>query len=387
MEIIKKIIQMNNIVNKGIKTLILLLLACLIASCNSMDHDLEFNQLNDEIAHLKNVDDSISKEITNELLKLETELKAEITEVEDFISDKLAKKIIEIDTKIKGQANSLNNVITDHSNQIGLQITNWDNEIGQLIITRSEALETARGVMQRANEKAIAENNTALQSRIQQGEQHLNSFENILPNLAQSTSKRIDVVITMQARYNTLTDSLTSLETQRDLLESQIAGFKSKMETAIYDRLQEHATSNELNDLFEQVSDIYYEAVDIVQEMESINNDLDAIESNLPDVDSWLSDLEQYFNEIDGILDFLSEFEGQDLESILDKCEDVENLADEMSGRLENAADKVLERANVINDLLVDMLGSISDLLGELEGYVNDLNDIISDVDALISEF
>ena len=377
MEIIKKIIQMNNIVNKGIKTLILLLLACLIASCNSMDHDLEFNQLNDEIAHLKNVDDSISKEITNELLSLETELKAEITEVEDFISDKLGKKVKEIDDKIKGQANSLNNVITDHSNQIGLQITNWDNEIGQLIITRSEALETARGVMQRANEKAIAENNTALQSRIQQGEQHLNSFENILPNL----------VITMQARYNTLTDSLTSLETQRDLLESQIAGFKSKMETAIYDRLQEHATSNELNDLFEQVSDIYYEAVDIVQEMESINNDLDAIESNLPDVDSWLSDLEQYFNEIDGILDFLSEFEGLDLESILDKCEEVENLADEMSGRLENAADKVLERANVINDLLVDNLGSISDLLGELEGYVNDLNDIISDVDALISEF
>ena len=68
MVLIKKLTQMNNIVNKGIKTLILLLLACFIASCNSMDHDLEFNQLNDEIAHLKNVDESISNEITNELL-------------------------------------------------------------------------------------------------------------------------------------------------------------------------------------------------------------------------------------------------------------------------------------------------------------------------------
>ena len=97
MEIIKKIIQMNNIVNKGVKTLILLLLACLIASCNSMDHDLEFNQLNDEIAHLKNVDESISNEITNELLSLETELISEITKVEDFISDKLNQKVKDID--------------------------------------------------------------------------------------------------------------------------------------------------------------------------------------------------------------------------------------------------------------------------------------------------
>ena len=114
MGLIKNFTQMKNIINKGTKTLILLLLGCLIISYNSMDQDLEFNLLNDEITHLKNVDDSISKEITNELLKLETELMLEITKVEVFISDKLDKKIIEIDNKIKDQANSLNGIITDH---------------------------------------------------------------------------------------------------------------------------------------------------------------------------------------------------------------------------------------------------------------------------------
>ena len=148
MVIIKKLTQMNNIIHKSAKTLILLLLGCFIASCNSMDHDLEFNQLNDEIAHLKNVDESISNEITNELLSLETELIAEITKVEDFISDKLNQKVKDIDNEINSQKNSLNDVITNHSNQIGLQITNWDEEIGQLITTKMEGIEAARKVMQ-----------------------------------------------------------------------------------------------------------------------------------------------------------------------------------------------------------------------------------------------
>ncbi len=378
---------MKNIKNKSAKTLILLLLGFLIVSCNSMDQDLEFNLLNDEITHLKNVDDSISKEITNELLKLETELMLEITKVEVFISDKLDKKIIEIDNKIKDQTNSLNGIITDHSNQIGLQITNWDEEIGQLITTKLDGLETARKVMQTAHERAITENNITLQNRIRAGEQHLNSFEKMLPNLAESASKRIDVVLSMQERYNSLIDSLTSMETQRDELETQIAVFKSKMETVIYYRLQEHATSSELKRFLEQYSDIYDEAVDVVQDMENIYSDLDNIANNLPDVDSWMSDLDQYFTEIDNALDLLSDFESLDLEGILSKCDEVFSSADEMSSRIERAGDGVLELAAIINDNIEGTLTAIEDRIGQIEQISSEINDISGDVDALISEF
>ena len=387
MGLIKIFTQMKNIINKGSKTVILLLLGCLIASCNSMDHDLEFNELNDEIAHLKNVDDAISEEITKELLKLESELMVEISKAEEFISEKLSEKITEIDDKIKDQANSLNGTITDHSNQIGIQITNWDTEIGQLITSRSESLETARGVMQRAHETAIAENNTELQNRIRAGEQHLNSFENMLPNLAESTSSRIAVVMTIQERYNSVIDSLESLETQREILESTLATFKSTMESVINNKLQEHATSDEMNDFFEEISDIYDEASEIIQEMEGIYSELETIESNLPDVDSWISNLDHYFNQIDNALDLLSDFESYDFEGVLDKCDEVFNQADEMGSRIESAAEETLSLASILNGLLDGVMGIVEDRISELQEYASDLDTISADVEALLGDF
>ena len=250
-----------------------------------------------------------------------------------------------------------------------------------------EGIEAARKVMQTALENAIAENNVALQNRIQDGQQHLNTFENLLPNLAASTSERIDVVLTIQERYNNLTDSLTSLETQRELLESTLAAFKSKMEGVIYNKLQEHATSGELNELFEKIKPLYDEATDIVNGMEIIYYNLEDITSNLPHIDYWLSDLELYFSEIDNALDLLSDFESLDLDSILDKCKEVEDNADEMGDRIESAANSVLELAATLNDLLSFSLDGVESRITGLEDLASEIDDISAVMDGFIGEF